>query len=109
MDPDRESGLAWDAGADLTPIRQPLIRRAGQNYWVTRDLAHPWPGEEGFYFEDQHLADQTPPMTCPHGHTADFKPTVGTHVCPQCGLIYVGATDRWISGRPARHTNGEED
>jgi hypothetical protein len=109
MDPIREPGLAWDAGADLAPIHQPPIHRAGQNHWVTRDLAHPWPGEEGQYFEEQRRADQTPPMTCPRGHIADFKSTVGTHVCQECGLIYVGATDHWISGRPAHHTNGEED
>jgi hypothetical protein len=92
----RESGLDWDAGADVVSKQHVPIRRASQNYWVTRDLANPWPGEEGMYFEEQRWADQTPPKTCPRGHQADFKPTVGTYVCQQCGLIYVGSSDTWI-------------
>lgn len=93
----RESGLDWDSGADVTPIsRHAPIRRSGRNYWVTRDLANPWPGEEGMYFEEQRWADQIPPTTCPNNHQADFKPTVGTHVCQVCGFIYLASRDQWV-------------
>lgn len=98
MDPERESGLDWDTGADVTPVpRHAPIRRAGRNYWVTRDLEQPFPGDEGISFSDQQMADQIPPKTCPNQHTAHFKPTVGTHVCRQCGMIYIGGTDQWIA------------
>jgi hypothetical protein len=98
MAPPRESGLGWDKRADVTPVpRHAPIRRAGRNYWVTRDLANPWPGEEGMYFDEQRWADQIPPKVCPNHHEAHFKPTVGTHVCRECGLIYIGETDQWIA------------
>lgn len=99
MNPERESGLEWDTGSDVASRQHAPIRRAGQNHWVTRDLANPWPGEEGMYFEEQRWADQIPPKTCPNNHQADFKPTVGTHVCQECGLIYIGGTDQWIAPR----------
>lgn len=96
LNPEREAGLEWDAGADVAPIRQAPIRRLGQNFWVTRDLAQPFPGDEGIYFSELQLADQTPPRMCPNQHWAHFKPTVGTHVCQQCGMLYVGSRDEWI-------------
>jgi hypothetical protein len=102
LDPDRESGLEWDAGADLTPTRQPPVHRAGQNEWVTRDLAHPWPGEEGLYFEEQRWADQTPPMTCPHGHVADFKELARECLSPVNG-IGIRAPHR-LAGRARAYT-----
>lgn len=96
LDPDHESGTDWDSGADVAPFRQPSIHREGTNAWVTRNLADHSFGEAGVYFDEYRQADQTPPKTCPKGHQADFKPTVGTHVCQHCGMIYVGRTDRWI-------------
>lgn len=96
LSPERET-LEWDTGADIAPFpRHAPIRRLGDNYWVTRDLEQPFPGDEGIYFSDQQLADQIPPKICPNQHMAHFKPTVGTHVCRQCGMIYIGNTDQWI-------------
>ncbi len=96
LDPDHESGTDWDTGADVAPLRQPSIRREGTNYWVTRNLADHSFGEAGVYFDEYRQADQTQPKRCPNGHSADFKPSVGTHVCQVCGMIYVGRTDQWI-------------
>ena len=94
--PERET-LEWDTGADIAPFpRQAQIHRLGDNYWVSRDLEQPFPGDEGIYFSEHQLADQIPPKTCPNQHAAHFKPTVGTHVCRECGMIYIGGTDQWI-------------
>lgn len=94
LDSSHESGLGWDTGADLAPAP---IQRLGDNPWVTRDLANPWPGEEGMYFEEQRWADEREIRTCANGHTAYFKPTVGAYVCPTCGMIYLSDKDQWIS------------
>jgi hypothetical protein len=65
-------------------------QRRGRNPWVSQAMyGQPASafGEDGVYFSEYQEADAEPPMSCPAGHPASRKPTVGALICPVCGLM----------------------